>query len=174
MKRLEICIEVATVLEFFQEGAATQEVVIHRDIKSANILLMNDWKAKVSDFGFCLISSIIHEFEEIVGTFGYVDTLYDNFDIDGQCQTQTPVLKRHYEEGRFDELVFEGIKEQIVPNSLSTFLAIAYQCLNDTREQRPTAREVLVQLKEALDFQMLSSSTLKFHMTTMRKFYIDK
>ncbi|XP_071717766.1 F-box protein At2g02240-like [Rutidosis leptorrhynchoides] len=51
-------------------------------------------------------------------------------------------------------MVFEGIKEHIVANSLVTFLNITYQCLNKTREQRPTAHEVVLQLKEALDFQM--------------------
>ncbi|XP_071720274.1 putative receptor-like protein kinase At5g39000 isoform X2 [Rutidosis leptorrhynchoides] len=184
MKRLKICIEVATVLEFFHGAAATREVVIQKDIKSDNILLMEDWKAKLSDFGFSLTSSVDQEMDDVIsnscGTNGYVDLLYmrpgfltrdkDIYSfgvvlleilsgnllftkIDGLDQIQTSVLKRLYEEGRFDEMVFEGIKEQIVPNSLATFLKVAYQCLNKKRK-RPSAREVAVQLKKALDIQM--------------------
>ncbi|MFS7947061.1 hypothetical protein Hanom_Chr06g00543621 [Helianthus anomalus] len=41
-----------------------------------------------------------------------------------------PFVKRRYEEGKLDELVFEGIKDKIVPKSLITFQRIAYQCLS--------------------------------------------
>ncbi|XP_071719552.1 uncharacterized protein [Rutidosis leptorrhynchoides] len=80
MKRLKICIEMASALEFLLGGSATQEVVLHRDIKSANILLMEDWKAKLSDFGLSLISSINQEtgyvIDNVCGTYGYADPLY--------------------------------------------------------------------------------------------------
>ncbi|MFS7999124.1 hypothetical protein Hanom_Chr12g01162331 [Helianthus anomalus] len=37
--------------------------------------------------------------------------------------------------------------------SLITFQTIAYRCLSVEREERPTAREVALQLKKALEFQ---------------------
>ncbi|GJW25849.1 kinase-like domain, phloem protein 2-like protein [Tanacetum coccineum] len=49
MKRLKICIDIASGLAFLHGGALTKEMVIHRDIKSANILINDDWKAKILD-----------------------------------------------------------------------------------------------------------------------------
>ncbi|PWA38664.1 Protein kinase, ATP binding site-containing protein [Artemisia annua] len=66
------------------------------------------------------------------------------------------LAKSRYQVGKLDELVFEGIKVKIEPQSFTTFARIAYQCLNHKRERRPTAGEVIIQLKRALDIQLLS------------------
>ncbi|XP_071687683.1 probable serine/threonine-protein kinase PBL22 [Rutidosis leptorrhynchoides] len=42
IKRLNICIEVATALDFLHRGIGKQATVIHRDIKTANIMLTSD------------------------------------------------------------------------------------------------------------------------------------
>ncbi|XP_071741969.1 uncharacterized protein [Rutidosis leptorrhynchoides] len=80
MKRLNICIGVATALDFLHRGIGKQATVIHRDIKTANILLTNDWNAKLADFGLSLISAINKETDYAIdracGTPGYVDPLY--------------------------------------------------------------------------------------------------
>ncbi|PWA66487.1 Protein kinase, ATP binding site-containing protein [Artemisia annua] len=69
-------------------------------------------------------------------------------------QVFLPFLAKHrYQVGKLDELVFEGIKGQIVPQSYITFTRIALQCLHHRRERRPTAGEVIIRLKEALEFQ---------------------
>ncbi|XP_076950063.1 putative serine/threonine-protein kinase PBL25 isoform X1 [Bidens hawaiensis] len=79
-KRLKIGIDVATGLDFLHGGGSAQASVIHRDIKSANILLTGDWRAKISDFGLSIITAIDDEmdfeFEEVGGTVGYIDPLY--------------------------------------------------------------------------------------------------
>ncbi|GJZ83059.1 kinase-like domain, phloem protein 2-like protein, partial [Tanacetum coccineum] len=63
------------------------------------------------------------------------------------------LAKYHYHVGKLDKLVFKGIKEQIVPQSYITFTRIALQCLHHRRERRPTAHEVVIQLKKSLEFQ---------------------
>nr|XP_043609302.1 uncharacterized protein LOC122581197 [Erigeron canadensis] len=68
-------------------------------------------------------------------------------------QSLGPLAKSRYDEGKLDEMVFEGIKEQIVPKSLTTFQLIAYKCLNDDLERRPKALEVVVELEKTLEFQ---------------------
>ncbi|KAM0008463.1 putative protein kinase RLK-Pelle-LRR-I-1 family [Helianthus debilis subsp. tardiflorus] len=189
MKRLKICIEVATGLDFLHRGGSTQGPVIHRDIKSTNILLNGDWKAKIGDFGLSIIITPgRNEFDVMsctaCGTYGYVDPLYlkqgllsresDIYSLgvvllEMMCgRIQDPhknlvdLVKSHYEEGRVDELVFQGIKDKIVPKSLTTYLKIAYQCLSDERVDRPTASEVALQLNKALEFQV---STFHLHFT---------
>ncbi|GKD63500.1 kinase RLK-Pelle-LRR-I-1 family protein, partial [Tanacetum coccineum] len=80
-KRLEICVDIAKGLDFLHgTNDVKQEVVIHRDIKSSNILLHDDWKASIADFGLSLISPTNQELNYVIdnakGTPGYCDPLY--------------------------------------------------------------------------------------------------
>ncbi|XP_022027827.1 uncharacterized protein LOC110929037 isoform X1 [Helianthus annuus] len=185
MQRLNICIEVASALDFLHRGVGKQSKVVHRDIKTENILLNHDWKAKLGDFGLSLISpKSDYIIDSVCGTLGYLDPVYKKlqflsiesdiysfgvvlFEI--LCGRSTFVIHKHeghylpdfiknkFEERKHDEVVFEPIKKQIEPRSLNTFQKIAYQCLRHERAQRPTAKEVLIQLKKALEFQNMAS-----------------
>jgi serine/threonine protein kinase len=52
---------------------AIEPKVVHRDIKSSNILIDSEFNAKVSDFGLAklLDSSESHITTRVMGTFGY-------------------------------------------------------------------------------------------------------
>lgn len=54
--------------------------MIHRDVKSSNILLDENWAAKISDFGLCKTGpanqSCTHIITKVKGTPGYVDPDY--------------------------------------------------------------------------------------------------
>lgn len=56
---------------------AIEPKVVHRDIKSSNILLDDDFNAKISDFGLAkmLMAGKSHITTRVMGTFGLV-TLY--------------------------------------------------------------------------------------------------
>ncbi|GJX40242.1 jacalin-like lectin domain-containing protein [Tanacetum coccineum] len=80
MQRLQISINAASGLNYLHSGVGPQHRVLHRDIKSANILLSENWEAKVSDFGLSKIGPSNVEFTFLVtspcGTIGYVDPKY--------------------------------------------------------------------------------------------------
>ncbi|KAL9999209.1 putative protein kinase RLK-Pelle-CrRLK1L-1 family [Helianthus debilis subsp. tardiflorus] len=69
-------------------------------------------------------------------------------------QSLGPSAVRYYnEEGNLDKMIFEGIKEQITPQSLTTFQTVAIQCIEVDMDDRPNINELIIQLEKALEFQ---------------------
>jgi hypothetical protein len=75
--RIRVALDAARGIEYLHMYAVPQ--IIHRDIKSSNILLDATWAAKVSDFGLSLVGPKDDESHlslHAAGTVGYMDPEY--------------------------------------------------------------------------------------------------
>ncbi|XP_020261418.1 calmodulin-binding receptor-like cytoplasmic kinase 2 [Asparagus officinalis] len=76
--RLDIATDIAHAVTYLHMYA--DHPIIHRDIKSSNILLTETLRAKVADFGFARLGAIeadvTHVSTQVKGTAGYLDPEY--------------------------------------------------------------------------------------------------
>ncbi|KAM7501798.1 hypothetical protein LguiB_000702 [Lonicera macranthoides] len=75
--RIKIALDAARGIEYLHNYAVPP--IIHRDIKSSNILLDDNWTAKISDFGLSLMGPDPDQESmsiKAVGTVGYIDPEY--------------------------------------------------------------------------------------------------
>ncbi|XAR56319.1 Non-specific serine/threonine protein kinase [Bertholletia excelsa] len=78
-KRAHVAIQVARSLQFLHEASP---LIIHRDIKSANILFDSNWNAKLGDFGLAVRQDEegeggrVDSLNRPAGTIGYLDPYY--------------------------------------------------------------------------------------------------
>lgn len=88
--RVQVALDAAKGLEYIHEHTKAQYV--HRDIKTSNILLDSNFRAKISDFGLAKLVGKAGEGEasatRIVGTFGYLAPEYLR---DGHATTKSDV-----------------------------------------------------------------------------------
>ncbi|KAJ9537330.1 hypothetical protein OSB04_030063 [Centaurea solstitialis] len=101
VQRLKICIGAARGLAYLHNPGGTQQRVLHRDIKSSNILLDENWNARISDLGLSKFGpanqQITFLVSNAVGTIGYCDPVY----------VETGVLKKESDVYSFGVVLFE-------------------------------------------------------------------
>ncbi|KAJ9537980.1 hypothetical protein OSB04_030713 [Centaurea solstitialis] len=191
MQRLRICLAAARGLNYLHDPKETQQRVLHRDIKSSNILLDENWNAKVSDLGLSKIGPANQQhtalISNVAGTRGYLDPLYIEMGLltkesdvysfgvllfevlcgrlcnkysNGRYEILVRMWKQSYKHKKLDEIIFQDMKQQMGSSSLRTFSNIAYQCLEKSRENRPSMVRVVEKLEIALKLQEIYEAVI--------------
>ncbi|KAK6778329.1 hypothetical protein RDI58_025047 [Solanum bulbocastanum] len=185
--RLRIAAGIATTLAYLHSFASIP--IIHRDIKSANILLDSAYTAKVADFG---VSKLIpldqtHVATLVLGTSGYLDPKYSHTSqltkkseiysfgvVLAELLTGLkPIIRARDEDNKnladflvlsmnknslFDiidgSILWEGSHEQ-----LQKMAELAKNCLQPHGEDRPTMKEMAIELEGLRKVTVISSSS---------------
>ncbi|RDX60118.1 LEAF RUST 10 DISEASE-RESISTANCE LOCUS RECEPTOR-LIKE PROTEIN KINASE-like 1.1, partial [Mucuna pruriens] len=173
--RMKIATETASALSYLHATG-----IIHRDVKTNNILLDNNFWVKVADFGLSRLfpNNVSHVSTAPQGTPGYVDPAYHQcyqltsksdvysfgvvlvelisslkaVDItrDSDVINLSNLAIKKIKNGAFSELVdpslgFELDKE--IKKKTFSVAELAFQCLQEDKDLRPSMVEVLEALK---------------------------
>ncbi|KAL3521399.1 hypothetical protein ACH5RR_019548 [Cinchona calisaya] len=176
-ERLQIALDAAQGLDYLHNGC--KPLIIHRDIKSTNILLNEKLEAKLADFGLSRAFTIDDDSfvsTRVVGTPGYLDPeyyetqrLHEKSDIYSlgivilELITGRPVImgieeKRHITQwanfllatGDIGSIVDPKLKGMYDTNSVWKALEVAMACASRTSYRRPNMAHVLAELAECL------------------------
>lgn len=172
--RIIIACEVAGAVAYMHSAASIP--ILHRDIKSSNILLDDKYSAKVSDFGTS--RSIPHDRTHLTltvqGTFGYIDPEYfqsnqfsEKSDVYSFgvmlvelltkkeplsfARIQGKNLVTHFcmltKKNQLVEILDPRVAEEVEENDIYTVAKLAVGCLRLNGKKRPTMKEVFMELE---------------------------
>ncbi|KAJ0715279.1 putative protein kinase RLK-Pelle-WAK family [Helianthus annuus] len=176
--RLRIATETAEALSYLHSSASVP--IIHRDVKPMNILLDENYVAKVADFGASKLIPIDQiELATIVqGTLGYLDPEYlqtnqltDKSDVYSfgvvlvelltgkkALSFDRPEAERNLtiyflyslKEGRLLQVLDEHLQLNDIPSEIIQVSRLAERCLRIKGDERPTMKEVAIKLQGIL------------------------
>ncbi|CAA6672844.1 unnamed protein product [Spirodela intermedia] len=175
--RLKIALDVAQGLDYLHSFC--KPPIIHRDVKTTNILLNQSLEAKLADFG---LSRLFHDDASacistaIVGTPGYLDPeYYQTSNLNAKSDIYSfgvvlfelitgkppiinstenisivPWVQSRINRGDITMIVDERFEGKYNINSMWKAIEIAVSCTAPYSIQRPTMSNVVMELKECL------------------------
>ncbi|KAJ6430813.1 hypothetical protein OIU84_018340 [Salix udensis] len=173
--RMKILLGTAKALAYLHE--AIEPKVVHRDIKSSNILIDDNFDAKISDFGLAKLlgAGKSHITTRVMGTFGYVAPEYANSGLLNEKSDvysfgvvlleaitgRDPVdygrpenevnlvewLKMMVAGRRSEEVVDPMIETRPATSALKRALLTALRCVDPDAEKRPKMSQVVRMLE---------------------------
>ncbi|XP_021890219.1 LRR receptor-like serine/threonine-protein kinase IOS1 [Carica papaya] len=176
-RRLQVVLEAAQGLEYLHYGC--KPPIIHRDVKTTNILLNDNLQAKLADFGLSrtfMVEGDTHVSTVVAGTPGYLDPEYylsnrltEKSDVYSfgvvllEVITGRSVIMKTHEKihisqwvssmldnGDIKKIVDPRLVEDFDINSAWKVLEVAMACVSPTSFERPTMTQVVAELKECL------------------------
>ncbi|KAD7477898.1 hypothetical protein E3N88_01034 [Mikania micrantha] len=173
--RLRVATEVASALGYLHSEITMQ--IIHRDVKSSNILLDENYTAKISDFGASrLVPLGHHEVPTLIqGTLGYLDPEYFNtsqlteksdvysfgvvlaelltgkqaigVDRTNEEKNLATYFVKSVKENRLFEIVDPRLLHEHTLDDLQKVGDLTKRCLSFVGDDRPTMKEVAAELE---------------------------
>nr|CAN71111.1 hypothetical protein VITISV_001481 [Vitis vinifera] len=173
--RMKILLGTAKALAYLHE--AIEPKVVHRDIKSSNILIDDEFNAKISDFGLAKLlgAGRSHITTRVMGTFGYVAPEYANSGLLNEKSDvysfgvvlleaitgRDPVdygrpahevnlvdwLKMMVGSRRSEEVVDPNIETRPSTSALKRGLLTALRCVDPDADKRPKMSQVVRMLE---------------------------
>ncbi|VAI61996.1 unnamed protein product [Triticum turgidum subsp. durum] len=175
-QRLYIALDAAQGLEYLHESCTPS--VVHRDVKTPNILLDKNLVGIISDFGLSRAFNDAHTHISTVaaGTLGYLDPEYHaTFQLTVKTDVysfgivlleiitgQPPVLvnpqtihlpnwiRQKIATGSIHDVVDKRLLDQYDASSLQSVVDLAMMCVENATIDRPTMTEVVSRLKACL------------------------
>ncbi|KAL6226612.1 hypothetical protein ACLB2K_000574 [Fragaria x ananassa] len=190
--RLRIAIDAAQGLEYLHHGC--KPPIVHRDVKTANILLSENLEAKIADFGLSKVFTNDSETDvetTVMGTAGYLDPEYysshklnEKSDVYSfgvvllELITGQPAVIRSDErihivhwvspelqKGNIASVVDQRMEGDFDVNSVWKAFEIAMTCTTRTSHQRATMSFVLSELKQCLEMELSRNRERNFGLT---------
>ncbi|KAF5453076.1 hypothetical protein F2P56_028015 [Juglans regia] len=175
--RLRIATEAAQGLEYLHCGC--KPPIVHRDVKTTNILLNENMQAKLADFGLSKIfptDGDTHVSTVVAGTPGYLDPEYHKTNrlteksdvysfgvvllkiITGRSAIERSEARTHVSQfvksmlakGDIKNIVDHRLHGNFDSNSVWKAVEIAIGCVSPTAAERPTMSQVEADLKECM------------------------
>ncbi|KAK3220084.1 hypothetical protein Dsin_014054 [Dipteronia sinensis] len=179
--RLRIATEAAQGLEYLHNGC--KPPIVHRDVKSTNILLNENFQAKLADFGLSRMFPIeggTHVSTAIAGSPGYLDPEYyisdrltEKSDVYSfgvvllEIISSKPMIEKSVERTHITQwvsfmLAKEDIKNIVDPklngdfniNCVRKAVKIAIAPVSPNSTSRPTMTQVVMELNECLAIEI--------------------
>lgn len=160
-ERLQIALDISHGIEYLHDGAAP--AVIHRDLKSANILLDQSIRAKVADFGLSKEESFDGSHSGLKGTYGYIDPAYIStnkfttksdiysfgiilFELITAIHPRQNLMEyvnlAAMSSDGVDEILDKRLIGKCDPKEARSLARIAHKCLRNTPRKRPSIGEI--------------------------------
>ncbi|OIT01868.1 PREDICTED: receptor-like protein kinase HSL1 [Nicotiana attenuata] len=179
--RLEIAIGSAQGLSYMHHDCTPP--ILHRDVKSSNILLDSEFKAKIADFGLAKLldkKEELHTMSAVAGSFGYIAPEYayttkvnEKIDIysfgvvllelvtgrqpnfgEEHMSLAEWAWKQHGEgNNAIDNMLDSEIKEACYLEEMKTVFRLGLICTSNLPSSRPTMKEVLQILHRCKNFR---------------------
>ncbi|KAG6666151.1 hypothetical protein CIPAW_01G011100 [Carya illinoinensis] len=173
-QRLEICIGSAKGLHYLH--TCSHGGIIHRDVKSTNILLNKNYVAKVADFG--LSTSGPNDPDHFsVGIKVLLEVLCARPAIINSTKREEMNLAEWgmlwQKKGQLESIIDPLLVGDINPDSLRKFGETAEKCLKGEGASRPTMLDVIWDLEYALQLHQTKVHREPHEDTTTNAFFVE-
>ncbi|XP_027154653.1 calcium/calmodulin-regulated receptor-like kinase 2 [Coffea eugenioides] len=180
-ERLQIALDISHGIEYLHDGAVPP--VIHRDLKSANILLDHSMRAKVADFGLSKEEVFDGRNSGLKGTYGYIDPVYiatNKFTMKSDIYSFGVILFElitaiHPHQNLMeyvnlaamspdgvDEILDKKIIGTCNPDDARSLASIAHKCLRKSPRKRPSIGEVSQAILRIKQRRLVKEDTMSF------------